>query len=153
MPLDPRRTRVDYVTGEKMGITPRPAAHAARPPRRYPSPLGVGLMTGGAALVILGSFMPWVRLGPISVSGIEGDGRITLVVGGLTLILALASRTSPSRVPRLLVTLGAVIAVVVAAIDNARLREGIPDDLIGAGVGVVFLGGMLALIGSFLRDR
>jgi hypothetical protein len=49
--------------------------------------------------------------------------------------------------------LGAVIAVVVAAIDNARLREGIPDDLIGAGVGVVFLGGMLALIGSFLRDR
>jgi len=152
-PLDPRRTRVDYVTGESLGLQPRPAAHAARPPLRSASPVGIGLMAAGSGLVILGSFMPWVRRGPISVSGMESDGRFTVVIGVIMLILALTARSSYSRVPRILVMAGAIVTSLVAAVDNTRLREGIPDNLIGAGVRVVFFGGLLALVGSLLRSR
>ena len=47
----------------------------------------------------------------------------------------------------------ASLAIIVAGIDNSRLREGLPDNLIGPGVGTVFVGGILALGGTFLRDR
>jgi len=153
MPIDPRRTKVDYVTGEVIGVQARPAAHAARRPLRYPSPVGVFMMAGGGFLVIVGSFMPWVRLGPISVSGMQSDGRITVVFGLLVVILGLASRASPSRFPRVLVMVASSLAIIVAGIDNSRLREGLPDNLIGPGVGTVFVGGILALGGTFLRDR
>ena len=143
MSIDPRRTKVDYVTGETIGIQARPAAHAARRPLRYPSPAGVFMMVGGGFLVILGSFM----------SGMQGDGRITVVIGLLVVILGLAARTSPSRFPRVLVMIAASLAIVIAGIDNSRLREGLPDNLTGAGVGTVFVGGILALGGTFLRDR
>lgn len=143
MPIDPRRTKVDYVTGEAIGIQARPAAHAARRPLRYPSPAGVFMMVGGGFLVILGSFM----------SGMQGDGRFTVVIGLLVVILGLAARSSPSRFPRVLVMIAASLAIVIAGIDNSRLREGLPDNLIGAGVGTVFVGGILALGGTFLRDR
>jgi len=153
MRIDPRRTKVDYVTGETIGIQARSAAHAARRPLRYPSPVGVFMMVGGGLLVILGSFLPWVRLGPISVSGMQSDGRITVVFGLLIVILGLASRASPSRFPRVLVMVAASWAVILAGIGNSRLREGLPDNLIGSGVGTVFVGGILALGGTFLRDR
>ena len=153
LPIDPRRTKVDYVTGEVIGIQARPAAHAARRPLRYPAPAGVFMMVGGGVLVMVGSFMPWVRLGPISVSGMQSDGRITVVFGLLIIILGLGSRTSPSRFPRVLVMIASSLAVVVAGIDNSRLREGLPDNLIGPGVGAVFVGGIMALGGTFLRDR
>ena len=153
LPIDPRRTVVDYVTGEVVGIQPRPGARVARRPLRYPSPAGVALMVLGAVLVMLGSVMPWVKLGPISVSGLQSDGRITVVVGAVMLILALASRSSPSRITRVLVMLGALLAAVIAVVDNSRLREGLPDNLIGAGVGTVFIGGLLAFVGGFLRSR
>jgi len=151
--LDPRRSKVDYVTGEVLGIQSRPGARAAPPPLRYPSPAGVMLMAAGAGLVIVGSFLPWVRRGSVSVSGVQSDGRITVVFGLLMLILALAARSSPSRFPRMLVMIGAVLTILVAGIDNTRLREGVSDHLIGAGIGTVFAGGIMALIGTFLRDR
>jgi hypothetical protein len=103
----------------------------------------VFMMVGGGFLVILGSFM----------SGMQGDGRITVVIGLLVVILGLAERTSPSRFPRVLVMIAASLATVIAGIDNSRLREGLPDNLTGAGVGTVFVGGILALGGTFLRDR
>lgn len=151
--LDSHGKKIDYVTGEILGIQSRPGARAARPPLRYPSPAGVLLMMGGAGLVIVGSFMTWVRVGSISVSGVQTDGRITVVLGLLMLILALAARSSPSRFPRMLVMVGAFLSILVAAIDNSRLREGLSNNLIGAGIGTVFLGGFSALIGTFLRDR
>ena len=48
-----------------------------------------GVPLVGAALVVFGSILPWATLGPFSVDGTAGDGKITLVVGGLGLILAI----------------------------------------------------------------
>jgi len=151
--IDPRRTMVDYVTGEVIGIQRRPGARSSRPPQRYPSPTGMFMMVLGAVLVAVGSVMPWVRLGAVSISGLESNGRITVVVGLLMLILALSSRTAPSRFPRILVIFGAFLVIAIAAVDNARLREGLPGELIGAGIGTIIAGGVLALIGGFLRER
>ncbi len=142
------------MTGETFGIQPRPAARAARPLLRYPSPTGVWMMAGGSVAVILGSFMPWVRLGPISISGIEGDGKITAVIGLVMVILGLAARSSPSRLPRTSVLIGAILAVAIAVTDANRLVEGgLNRQLMGAGLGTILIGGITALIGSFLRDR
>ncbi|MEE9297801.1 MAG: zinc ribbon domain-containing protein [Acidimicrobiia bacterium] len=153
-PLDPRRTKVDYVTGETFGIQPRPAARAARPLLRYPSPTAVWMMTGGSVAVILGSFMPWVRLGPISIPGIEGDGKITAVIGLVMVILGLAARSSPSRLPRISVLIGAILAVAIAVTDaNGLIEGGLNRQLMGTGLGTMFIGGMVAFIGTFLRDR
>lgn len=152
--IDPRRTKVDYVTGERIGMQPRAAVHEARPPLRYPSTAGMLLMTVGSALVMLGSFMPWVRLGPISISGMEGDGKITVVIGLIMLILGVTSRTAPSNVPRAIVMAGAIVAVAVALTDTNRLVEGgINRRLIGIGLFAILVGGLMALVGSFLRDR
>jgi len=153
MPIDPRRAKVDYVTGEAVAVQLRAGARVAHPPLRYSSGAGVFTMAGGAVLVILGSLMPWVRLGPNSVSGVEGDGRATIVIGLLMLILGPASRSSPSRFPRILVLIGASATIVVAGINAGRLRDGLPDSFIGAGVATVLIGGIVALIGALLRDR
>ncbi len=153
-PLDPRRTKVDYVTGETLGMLPRPGARVAPPPVRYPSVVGVWMMAAGSIGVIIGSFMPWVRLGPVSISGIEGDGKITVVIGLLMAVLGVVARTSSSRLPRLFVMGGAVLAVAVAVTDANRLIEGGLDRrLMGGGLGTIVISGVVALIGAFLRDR
>lgn len=151
--LDARRTQIDYVTGETVGIRPRAAAHAARPPLRRPTPAGVALMGFGSGAVVLGSFLPWLRAGEDSLSGLRTDGRYTLVIGTLMLILALSSRASFSRIPRLLVMAGAALAAAIAVVDNARLTDDLPGTLVGPGVRVVFVGGVVAFVGSLLRSR
>jgi len=147
--IDSRRTKVDYVTGEAIRYQPRPAARAARPPLRYPTPTGALMMVGGGLIVILGSFMPWVGPRQVSVSGMQGDGRATVVIGLLVVILGLSSRSSPSRLPRILVMIGSVLAIAAAAVHDGRLREGFSDSFIGAGVGTVVIGGSVAWPGPF----
>lgn len=112
------------------------------------------LMFGGSVGVILGSFMPWVRLGPVSISGIEGDGKVTAAIGVLMVILAVAARTSPSPLPRIFVTVSAVMAIAVAVTDANRLIDGGLDrQLIGVGLGTILTAGVIAVVGSFLRER
>jgi hypothetical protein len=153
-PLDPTAERIDYVTGEPVAVTPRPAAQAAPRPGRYPSTAGFWMMVGGSIAVLLGSFMPWIRLGPLTISGMSGDGPITLALGIAMLLTALSARASASAVPRVLVLIGAVASAAVAMIDTNRLVEGgIRRDLIGPGLGFIFLGGLVAFVGSFLKER
>lgn len=153
-PLAIGARRIDYVTGEPLPMTPRPAAQLARRPFRYPSAAGSRMMVGGSIAVILGSFMPWVRLGPITISGMSADGPITLAIGMAMLLLAFSARTAQSNVPRLLVLVGAVVAGAVAIVDTNRLVEGgISRQSIGPGLGFILIGGLVALIGSLLRER
>lgn len=70
---------------------------------------------GAGAALVLGAFMPWGTIrsgfGQISVSGMEGDGIITLTLGGL--IVALAFRLH-ERFSRIAVAVLAVLSGVVA---------------------------------------
>lgn len=154
MPIDPTSERFDYVTGERIGYMPRPAAHLARRPFRYPSPTGLRMMMGGAAAVILGSFMPWIRLGPLTISGMSADGPITLAIGIAMALIALSARASQSNALRYLVMVGALASIMVASIDTHRLVEGgLNRQLIGPGLSFIFFGALVAFIGAFLRER
>lgn len=144
--LDITTERVDYVTGERVGLTPRPAAQLARRPFRYPSDLGLRLMLGGGLAVIVGSFLPWAS-GPDAESGLTGAGPITLAIGIALALLAFSARVSPSYVPRWLVAISAVLAIVFAVLDDT------PPGGIGLGLRVLFVGAVAALVGSALRER
>ncbi len=42
-----------------------------------------------AVLVLIGSFLPWAHVSDLTINGIEGDGRITLVLAVLAIVFAL----------------------------------------------------------------
>lgn len=61
-------------------------------------PIALIMMLGGGVLVVLGSFMGWAKVFGLSVSGIEGDGKITLVLGiGILVSSFFSQRVSNSR--------------------------------------------------------
>lgn len=117
------------------------------------SSAGIGMMIGGGIGVIVGSFMPWVRLGPITVSGIDGDGGITAVIGGFIVALGIVARTAASLTPRVLVGIGSVAAILIAIADTNRIAEGFSREVVGGGLAVIFLAGLASLVGSFLKAK
>lgn len=144
--LDITTERIDYVTGERVGLAPRPAAQLAQRPFRYPSNLGMRLMIGGGLAVVIGSFLPWAG-GTGAASGLTGAGPITLALGIAIALLAFSARVSPSYVPRWLVAAASVLAFGFAWMD----RE--PTVGLGFGLRVVFLGAVAALLGATRRER
>ena len=152
--IDAGAERIDYVTGERLAFTPRPAAQLAARPPRYPTRAGMRLMLAGSGLVILGSFLPWVRRGDLTVSGLDADGPITLALGIALILLVISARASQSTVPRLLIRVGAFAAILVALFDSSRLMEtGFHRQLMGPGLLIVLLGAIVAIIGSTLLER
>jgi hypothetical protein len=66
-----------------------------------------------AAAVAVGSFLPWVSVLGISVSGINGDGVITLVVAVAGAILAAIERPRSVRFAKgVHATLGVLVTIV-----------------------------------------
>jgi hypothetical protein len=50
---------------------------------------------GGAAVIVAGAFLPWATtrvpfVGPVSESGVQSIGKVTFVLGGVALALAIA---------------------------------------------------------------
>ena len=137
--------RFDYVTGQRVGLAPRPAAQLARRPFRYPSSLGLGLMIGGAGAVVVGSFLPWTsEVG--AESGLSGSGPITLALGLALVLLGISARVSPSYVPRVLVLVGGLVTLAVAI-------RSIPDAGASTGFRLLLAGATAAVVGSVLRER
>lgn len=136
--------RIDYVTGERVGLAPRPAAQLARRPFRFPSRLGLQLMIGGGLLVILGSFLKWGS-GPTADSGLAGVGPLTLAFGIAIGLVGFSARVSPSYVPRYLVALAAIAVIVLGVLNQ-------PDTGMGGGLRVLYVGAAGAFVGSTLRE-
>ena len=136
--------RIDYVTGERVGLAPRPAAQLARRPFRFPSRLGLQMMVLGGLLVILGSFLEW-GTGPTAESGLAGVGPITLALGLAIGLIGFSARVSPSYVPRYLVALASAAAIALAVLNY-------PETGMGGGLRILFLGAGAATVGSTLRE-
>jgi hypothetical protein len=143
--LEHTTERFDYVTGERVGLSPRPAAQLARRPFRFPSRLGLQLMIGGGLLVILGSFLKWGS-GPTAESGLAGVGPLTLALGIAIGLVGFSARVSPSYVPRYLVATAAVAAIVLAVLSQ-------PDTGMGGGLRILYIGAVGAVVGSTQRER
>lgn len=143
--LEHTTERIDYVTGERVGVAPRPAAQLARRPFRFPSTLGLGLMVFGGVAVVLGSFLRW-GTGPTAESGLAGAGPITLALGIALALVGFSARVSPSYVPRYLVAVTALATIVLGWLNR-------PDTGMGGGLTLLLCGALGALVGSAMRER
>jgi len=115
----------------------------------------------GGALVTIGSFMPWAGVatvfGTLSVNGTEGDGKITMVIGLVLVLLAILELTGASNT-RIAALVLALIAAGVGGYDLVNASDKIADvgneyarASVGVGLYAVVAGGVLAVVGGFLR--
>lgn len=108
---------------------------------------------------MVGSFLPWITVtsifGTLSTAGTEGDGIITIVVGGVVGLFSILELTEGRQTKRA-VTIGALVALVIGIFElmtvNDRIQEAGTTDLVRASVGIgiwAILGGAgLAVFGS-----
>jgi hypothetical protein len=70
---------------------------------------------------VAGSFLPWASVSAsfidtVNKAGIDGDGRVTLLLGPFVLLLGLACLGRPAGAWRVLPVLGLALAAVITAI-------------------------------------
>lgn len=113
------------------------------------------LILGGAALIIAGSFLPWVQVrtifGTISANGTDGDGILTLVAGAIIAILGFTSlgRSDRGEAQGLLkfLTLAFLAGVLfVALTDFVNISEQVADKI--GGIGPSYGPGLFVVIGG-----
>ncbi len=156
---------------DPQGLAPNAAVTTpGRPPVPVPRPswsMDVRLLVlGGAAALILGAFLPWVKAeaGVFSATknGIDGDGVITLVLAGALALAFLIARSE--KTGAWLVITFAALATAVAAydtIDVARKADELTsqasflhaDASVGIGLWLSLAGAIAALVGGVLAIR
>jgi len=119
----------------------------------------------GGALVVAGSFLPWITIrapfvGTLTRSGTEGgDGIGTLIVGiviGLAGLAKMGGFNLPSFFNRSPIILGAIAALIVGIdlpdilnrIHTAEEASPVVTASVGSGVWTVFVGAALTLVGG-----
>ena len=148
-----------------------PAAVQADPPRSNQAiPAAITAMLGGL-LLCLGSFLPWLTatapfVGTISRSGMDGggDGILTLALGCITILIAVAGFTKPKRLQLSIVT--GVVAGIVAAFAYVQVQDRIASvqatageaasmivASVGAGIWTVIIGAVLTVVGGVLARK
>ncbi len=128
---------------------PRPAAQVARRPLSFPSPLGAGMMIGGALLTFLGTLVMSVPASAVTVFGFGSGRTLPLLAGTVVLVVAVAARSSPSPTLRSLLGLAALAVATLVIVDSRRLG-GAPR---GAGMGIALVGAIVVVGGTFLREE
>src|SRR3954463_14146062 len=121
---------------------PQPAPIEAPPPPTA-SPVAAVLALLGGLLVILGSFRTWFSVtadasalgggsATISVTGMDGDGTITLIAGIVLLILGgvmFAMRGRNLTAISIIALLGGVVAALVAIYDITTAKSTASDSV------------------------
>jgi hypothetical protein len=130
-------------------ISPRGAqlaAAAVGPPSQAPARPMSQVAVFAVVLSILaaiGAFLPWVSAPLRSVSGLEGDGKIVLVVMLLPLLIGLAglSTRRVSRAAGFGILLAGVVGVGIALFDGANVAELVErNEFLTPGSGLYVLG-------------
>ena len=114
----------------------------------------------GAAMVLVGSLMPWATVttafGSITASGTDGDGQMTLVIGVILIVLIAGKLASSGKASLLniLIVLAALAALAIAGYDISNVQEAVDaaapfgSASVGAGLYVVALGAILSFFGA-----
>jgi hypothetical protein len=135
------------------------------PPLAYPkepNKTGAIITLVGAAAIVLGSFLPWASVatvfGTISLAGTEGDGVITLVIGGIIGVLAGLELGGKSRRRTAAMIVG-IVALGIGVFEIANVSDTASEvssqfarASVGIGLWAVLGGAALALLGS-LQSR
>lgn len=111
------------------------------------------VVIGSAALMLLGSLLPWVTaatgFGSVSKAGTEGDGVITLgaaLVGVVAGIAMLSNRSPGPRVMAVVVAVLVLVLVVYEFSDIQRLAGDVDSDFVKVSPGIgLWLVGIAAL--------
>lgn len=129
------------------------------PPPRAASKTGPLLSLLGAAAIVIGSFLPWITvtspLGSLSTAGTEGDGIITMVVGGLVGFLSILELTEGRQTKRAVLVVS-LVALAIGGFEYFTVQTRIEDagttELVRASIGIgiwaILAGAGLALFGS-----
>ncbi len=120
---------------------PQPAPIEAPPPTASPVPAVLAIL--GGLLVVLGSFLTWFSVtadasalgggsATISVTGMDGDGTITLVAGIILVILGAVMFVMRGRnmtAISIIALLGGVVAALVAIYDISTAKSNATDSV------------------------
>jgi len=145
---------------------PAPPPAAARQVTAAPvtgrSPVTSWIVVLSGGLITLGSIFPWITasavfVGSISVNGMEGDGKITIVLGVILLVFGFVGVGGGKIHPVILILPGvAAIGVVIINYQNIQdaVREiqssGVGVSSIGYGFWMIAIGGVVAVVGAVL---
>lgn len=115
---------------------------------------------GGVGLLI-GAFLPWVTmeaiiLGSYSINGIEGDGKITAVLGGILILIGAITKPKPAKIYSLVGVLVAGLAAIALIYDFTNLSKATGSGFgvsaqIGIGLYLSLLGAGLGVFGGIQR--
>lgn len=123
----------------------------------YPPATALIFAMIAAAALVIGSLLPWISVrsifGTLNASGIEGDGVLTLVAGGLLGALsgvAWSKRNASKTTGILIVLLGAATGLIAFNVfSNVAGAADLNDDLVftavGSGLWLVILGAAMAV--------
>lgn len=106
--------------------------------------------------IIVGSFLPWAKVGFLSIEGTAGDGQITLALGAAGAFFFLIGRSNGWL---LVVAMAmAVTAAGIGAYDASNVAELAGEGAslfpvrVGVGLWIVIISGILAALGCLLGD-
>ncbi|MHB8142253.1 MAG: hypothetical protein ACYDGX_01140 [Thermoleophilia bacterium] len=127
-----------------------------KPPASFKNKLTLGsvLLIAGSILSIAGSFMSWANLGFLSVSGSSGDGKFTAAAGAVLLIVVIFVYSAKKRNAAITFTIGFLVGLLtlfVTTYDGTNIGNSgnaIISASVGMGIYIVFLGGVLSVLGS-----
>jgi hypothetical protein len=120
----------------------------------------------GGGLVLIGSFMPWASVatafGTVSIAGTEGDGKITLFIGLVMVLLSVLELTGnvlvvglPTRVLALIAAFGAAGVGGYDLVNVSNNLSSVSSEFARASIGVglyaVVGGGVVAIVGGFMN--
>lgn len=134
---------------------------AYQPTRTRPT-TPVALVAGGALLTAVAAFLPWqilraVFLGQVTVTGMEGDGRLTLAAAVLTAGMAFWRHKKPlaaDRAASIVAGLAGLGVMAVAAYDIVNVT-GVEDTegvsvAVGPGLWLTAIAACLVVVGAVL---
>lgn len=98
----------------------------------------VYLFLGSTAVVIIGSFLPWMNVGFDSVSGLKDGGLYTLILAIINIVVYFRARNKYS-VPFITTIIGFLLLLIVIG-TSMRLTE--------VGLGAPGIGLIMTLMGS-----
>jgi hypothetical protein len=129
-------------------------------------PIGMAVSLIGALMVIVGSTLSWVDIdfssvGDVSafaevasVSGLEGDGVITIVLGFVALLVAGWMLVSRNVAPSIIVIVLSALIGLIALIDIGNVQDKAESPLlaefarVGIGLWVVAAGACVLVLGG-----
>lgn len=139
-----------------------PSSWQATPPaptQRRAVPLAAWLMIAGAALLIVGSFLPWFTIGDQSTSGMDeiaGETRdgpvfigLAVIIGVLGIITLVWKRILGVVIATLVVAAFALMAGIIDFGDVQDLKDFFGAEA-GIGLPIVIAGAALAVAGSIV---